>query len=333
MDQFANIQRTLFEKIKERISPNLTLVHEVSEILGQSYDSAYRRIRGDQFLTFDELLQLSSHYRISVDALCSNDHKNVSFESFIMDPEKFRIKDWMTNVKNDMKVIKESSEKKIIYAAKDPPIYHYFIFPEIIAFKTFVWEKTVFQFPEYKEKKFSFESVDSEILSIGKQISKLATLVPTLELWNEDTLLLVLRQIEYYWVAGLFETKEDVRNLLDKTEKWFIHLRKQAELGFKFLVGEPEDGIENSYVLYETEVIHLDNAIYVDLGERKFTYLAINSLNLMRTTNALYCENMKNFLDGIVLSSNLISHSGEKERNRLFNKTLYLIEELRKRIN
>lgn len=332
MDTNRNIQIELFNKIKQKTNPNLTLVHEVSEILDLSYDSTYRRIRGDQFLNLEEIVKLCSHYGISVDALCNSSMNSVTFESFTMDPEKFRFKDWLNMVLRDIRMIKESPNKQIIYASKDPAIYHYFVIPEIIAFKAFMWEKTVFQFPDFKDKKFTFDAFDSETLSLGMQLSKLAALIPTIELWNADTMLLVFRQIEYYWIAGLFERMDDVKNLLDKVEKWIIHIRQQAELGFKFIYNSPPEGPEDTFRLYETEVIKIDNLIFVDLGDKRATYIAANSLNLLKTTNPYYCEQVKKFLHGIMLTSNLISHSGEKERNRLFNKYLYLLEELRRRI-
>lgn len=330
--EYISIQNEFFERIKQLLPPNHSLVHEISGILNQSYDSAYRRIRGDQFLSFGELLKLSTHFGISLDSLYSANDKNVSFTNHPIDPVNYRFKDWVDSILKDMTIIKEAPEKSILYSAKDPPIYHYFVIPEIVAFKAFLWEKTVFQFPEYADKKFSFDYLDSETLIKGRQISKLATKIPTIELWNEHTLLLSLKQIEYYWVAGLFQSKDDVLNLLDKVEKWFLHIRSQAQYGFKYLLDEQPEGIENSYVLYETEVIHNDNLILVKIGNKTFTYVAINSLNLLKTTNPGYCENVYNFLQGIILCSNLISHSGEKERNRFFNKHLYLLQELRKRI-
>lgn len=334
MDQMLNTQKALFEQIKQKVSPSLTLVHEVSEVLGLSYDSTYRRIRGDQFLSFDELLKLSEHYGLSIDQLCfkNDSNKVITFDAFLLEPGKYRFKDWINLVLRDMTKIKESKEKKITYSAKDPPIYHYFIIPEIISFKAFLWEKTVYQFPELKEERFSFDYLDADTLAKGEQISRLATKIPTVELWNDDTILLALKQIEYYWVAGLFEKKDDVFNLLDKVEKWILHIKKQAEYGFKFLYNDVPEGIENSYILYETEVVHNDNIILVELGDSISTYIAVNSLNLLRTTNRYYCENVKNYINSIILRSNLISQSGEKERNRLFNKHLYLLEELRKRI-
>ena len=332
MNQLISIQKELFEQIKQLVSPNLTLVHEVSEILGQSYDSAYRRIRGDQFLTFDELLKLCSHYGISIDRLYTGDKSHITFEGFLFESGKFRFKEWLDFVLRDMTIIKEALEKRIVYLAKDPPIYHYFVIPEIISFKVFLWEKTMFNFPDYKDKKYSFDALEPEILSKCCQVSKLATKVPTIEIWNEGTISLTLRQIEYYWIAGIFQTKNDANLLLDKVEEWILHMRRQAEYGFKFLYGETPDGIENSYILYENEVVLNDNVILVDLVERMAVYLAINSLNVIKTTNRRYCENVRDYINGIILRSNMITSSAEKERNRFFNKHLNLLAELRKRI-
>jgi len=332
MKDNVSVQKDLFEMVRQRLAPNLSLAHEISLLLNISYDSAYRRIRGDQFLSLDELIKICSEFHISMDNICNSGSQNVSFDYFSLDPEKYRFKDWVNRILADMKIIKESSDKSILYSSKDPPIYHYFVIPEIIAFKAFLWEKTVFQFPEYADRKFSFDFIDSEIIANGRMISKLGTKIPTTELWNEHTLLLTMKQIEYYWIAGLFQQKDDLLNLLDKVEKWIYHLRNQAQYGFKYLYDEPAEGIENSYMLYETEIILNDNLILVTLGDKNIAYLAVNSLNMLRTTNPGYCQNVKEFLYGLILSSNLISHSGEKERNRFFNKHLYLLEEFRKRI-
>lgn len=311
---------------------SLSLVHEIAKTLTVSYDSAYRRIRGDQLLSLDELIKLCQQFRLSVDSVCNAGSQMVTFEFRSLNPETYRFKDWVTDILKDLTTIKESPDKSILYSAKDPPIYHYFVIPEIIAFKSFLWEKTVFQFPEYAERKFSFDCIDSELSQKGRQISKLGTLIPTTELWNENTLILTLKQIEYYWIAGLFERKDDLVNLLDKVEKWFHHLCNQAQYGFKYLPDEPPQGIENSYSLYETEIVLNDNLILVRIGNKHVAYVAVNSLNMLKTSNPHYCKNVKEFLNGLILVSNLISHSGEKERNRFFNKHLYLLGEFRRRV-
>lgn len=333
MNDCKQIQKELFERVKLLLPPNVSMVHAVSEILGLSYDSTYRRIRGEKFLGIDEFVKLASSFGLSIDNLCMPDNQFITFDHHAMDPTNFRFKDWVATILNDLIRIKEAPTKHILYSAKDPPIYHYFVIPEIVAFKEFIWEKSVFQFPDYIDKQFTFDSIHPETLEKGRLISKVATKIPTTEIWNENTLLLTMRQIEYYWIAGLFKSKDDVLNLLDKVEKWIMHLRNQAQLGYKFMLDEPEEGIENSYTLYETELIHNDNLIIATVADKKVTYIAVNSLNLLRTTNQNYGDNVSEFLNNLISRSNLISQSGEKERNRFFNKHLYLLEELRKRIS
>ena len=68
MEQLIEIQKAIFQQIKGLLPPHFSFVHEIAEVLGLSYDSAYRRIRGDKVLSFEELYKLSAHFKISIDA-------------------------------------------------------------------------------------------------------------------------------------------------------------------------------------------------------------------------------------------------------------------------
>ena len=57
-----SIQAKFFQLVKERIDPHLSFVDELAELLELSNDSAYRRIRGETSLTFEELAKLSRHF-------------------------------------------------------------------------------------------------------------------------------------------------------------------------------------------------------------------------------------------------------------------------------
>ena len=80
MDVLNDIQVTLFQQIKNKIPPNVPLVHEVAELLEISYDSAYRRIRCETSLTFNEIRMLSEHYGISIDGFIKSSSDIVGFK-------------------------------------------------------------------------------------------------------------------------------------------------------------------------------------------------------------------------------------------------------------
>jgi len=131
------LQTILFQQIKESLPSHLSLVDEISELLKISYDSAYRRIRGKKSLSMGELNKLSRHFDISIDALFNLKSDNVVFKHVPILPPDIGVKQWLKIILGDLKRIQQSSLNEIIYAAKDPPVFQYFQFPEIAAFKMF----------------------------------------------------------------------------------------------------------------------------------------------------------------------------------------------------
>jgi hypothetical protein len=332
MSNTIEIQRQIFTQIKEKLPNDISFVHEISEHLGISYDSAYRRIRGEKELSLEELHKLCSKYNLSLDTLFGIHANNVVFHCLSIGPEGIKLKVWLQKILEDIKRIKSSPHRDILYSAKDPPIFHYFQFPEIGAFKVFFWEKTLFQFPEYAEKKFSFDIYDEEIQSIGNQILTHSCVIPTIEIWNEDTFNITLRQIEYYWIAGMFKNPDDVWILCDKLEEWIRHIQKQAEMGFKFMHGTEPEGIPDSFRLYENDVVLNDNTILVDMDPVKVCYLTFNVMSLLVTTDPGFTSTVESHLKGLLSKSTLISKVGDKERNRFFNKLIENIDRFRNRI-
>ena len=84
-----------FKQIRAKLPPNISFVHDISELLGIGYDSAYRRIRGEKTLSLGELHTLSMNYGISLDSLFNVKDNNVIFSCHALDAiYRFRGKDW-----------------------------------------------------------------------------------------------------------------------------------------------------------------------------------------------------------------------------------------------
>lgn len=52
----TNLQKELFVSIKNALPSHICLVDSIADLLKISYDSVYRRIRGEKPLEFDEIL-------------------------------------------------------------------------------------------------------------------------------------------------------------------------------------------------------------------------------------------------------------------------------------
>jgi hypothetical protein len=325
------IQVTLFQIIKEKLPSNVSFVHEISELLGISYDSAYRRIRGEKELTLEELKILCQQYRISLDTLFSVESQNIIFNSLAIGEQGCSFIQWLSTILNEIKDIHSCKQKEIFYSAKDIPFFHFFEFPELFAFKVYFWNKVLFTTPGFEQEFFRFDMAD-KVLEVGKQILSTYNKIPTVELWNEETFNSLLRQIEFCHICGYFAGKEDSLKILEKVEIMIMHLQEQARAGFRFMYGSVPEGIDGYYKLYCNEVLLGDNTIFILKDGRPKTFLTYNVINILVTENSMLCNQVETSLHNLTKKSTLISSTSEKERQRFFNTLFQKIDDLRARI-
>jgi len=324
-------QEFLFNVIKDSLPANISLVHDISELLNISYDSAYRRIRGEKELSMDELKILSQHYKVSIDTLFNLTTNNVVFKSTFISDQGVSFHDWMRVTHFELKRINSFKEKVFFYSAKDIPIFHYFQFPDIFTFKVLFWHKALISSGEFNDSLISLE-LDENLIEMGKQIAVFYSKIPTCELWNEETFNSIIRQIEFCFVSGYFTKKEIAFRLCDSLEAMIHHLQREAELGFRFTPGTTPEGIEGSFKLYFNEVLLGDNTIFVKTDGNSTAYLTYNVINLLITTNPLFCQQIEKSMHVLMQESTLISNTSAKDRNRFFVQIYDKINALRKRM-
>jgi hypothetical protein len=321
-------QDLLFDTVRIGLSPNLSMVHEISELLEISYDSAYRRIRGEKELTIEELRLICDRFKISADSLFALESRNVLFNPLAIHERGFSFKDWLLTILSAIKAINSCKDKEIIYSAKDIPVFHYFEFPEVLAFKYYFWHKELIPENLFPDQTLTL-NITEELKSIGHQIITTYNKILTSELWNEETFNSLLRQIEFCYISGFFRNTEDIQQLLLSIETMIRHLWRQAELGFRFLYGSEPEGIEGSYKLYLNEVLLGDNTIFTNADSRKSVYLTYNVINLLTTSNPDFCGQVERSLRVLMHKSTLISSTSAKERSRFFNQIMDKIKSLR----
>ena len=331
MNTAQTTQALLFHSIKNSIPPNLSMVHEISELLGVSYDSAYRRIRGEKEISMEELKKLSLHFKISIDTLFNIQSDNIVFNSRILGENGISFNEWLNTILQYLKKIQLAHEKEIIYSAKDIPIFHYFEFPEIFAFKVYFWHKALIPTHEFEEK-FIKSEVSDELMEIGRQIALIYSKIPTSELWNEETFNSIIRQIEFCYISGYFASKEDAFRLCDALEIMVNHMQAQAEAGFRYLYGTEPNGIEGNFKLYCNEVLLGDNTIFVYTDGIPTTFFTFNVINLLITSQEKFCHHTERSLRILMKESTLISATASKDRNRFFIKIIEKINGLRRRM-
>ena len=318
------IQNVFFQQIKDRLPVHLALVDEIADTLEISNDSAYRRIRGETSLDFDEIAALASKHGISLDGLTSSKSDTVAFRYQPLDEEAFSFEEYMATVVADLKSIASKEGAKMTYVANDIPFFQLFGVPEVAAFKLFVWTKTILNYVEHKGKKFKMhEGISDRVKELGNQLIETYCDIPSTEVFHSGSLDSTLNQIEYYYVGGLFDDNAEALVLCDKLSELVEHMQRQAELEVKFPFGkEPPEGTleikKGNYQLFYNEVLHTDNMILASAGEFKMAYLTNNGHNSLMTMNPVFHDNASRAIKNLLSKSALVSGTSEKERNRIF---------------
>jgi transcriptional regulator with XRE-family HTH domain len=322
-------QKEFLNRIKKNLPAHISLVDEVAELLNVSNDSAYRRLRGETSLTFEELVILSQKFNVSVDSVLGHQKKNkISFNYNPIHEKDLQLIQYLEALNKLLYNFSTLSNTTLIYAANEAQFLLFHV-PEVAAFKLFFWSKTSYDFEESKNKKFSMDDYNERFAEVIKNIVKHYVKIPTVEIINEDYLNSTLNQIRFYYDSGYFNSQEEAIMICDKLKELINHNKREAELGFKFIIGEPEIGNEGNLKIYHNEILHSDNVISAKVGDQYFCYLLINTINFMITGNQGFSKHTYNYLDNLKKKSNPICVTAEKERNKFYKKLLEKVDILK----
>lgn len=313
-------QVLLFQYIKTSLPSHISLVDQVADLLNISNDSAYRRIRGEKEVSLSELKTLSHHFKISIDQVLQLQNELVVFRAPEINEERVGFIDYLKAMLEYMRYFNTFTNKRMLYFCKDITFFHFYLYPEIAAFKTFFWSKTIKDMPEYKGKLFSLEEFPLlDCFHLGQEIIREYNKIPSLELWNAESINSTLSQLRYYKDGGYFKHPEDLNIVIDSFQKCLDHIELEVERGIKFMPGDPEIVYRAPIQFYVNEVIIGSNTILLELNEEKLSFVTYNVLSYLITKDPRFNEKaFANFFT-VVSRSSQISGTGEKERNRFFN--------------
>jgi len=320
-----NTQVLFFQQIKALLPLNLSVADEIARVLEISTDSAYRRIRGEKLLSFEEIRKLSAAFKISVDQFLQLQSNGFIFTGNLGYSSENFIEQYLNNMKQQFEYMLSFNQMHIYFLPNDIPPFAYFQIPELAAFTFFYYRKSLLHFDEMKDQKFSVKNLNDDQIRLGKKVQNLFNQIPTTEIWSIDTINSILRHIAFYRDTNLFKENEDIICLYEKMEELINHIERQAELGLKINYGELPGKNAASFRLFHNDLITGDNSALVEIGSHKIAYINHNLINFMFTRNEAFSNHTFDTFQNAIQKSTQISLVGAKARANFFDK-------LRKRI-
>lgn len=316
----TELQQQLFQFIKTKLPPEASVADEITKLLGISSDSAYRRMRGEKQITFEELYTLALNYKISLDQLMNIQTGSILFQGNFINNKTYGYNDYLTGMMHMLAYFNSHKKKEFYYLCKDTPIFYYFISKDLAAFKYFFWMGTLIYFPEFRNKKVNLDDYPPELEALGNKVSELYTQLDSLEIWNIESWNTTFHQIDYYLDSQMFQSPDDALRIYEGMEKVVEHLEEQAKLGYKFLASDPEKKPGGKFKMYFNEIVIQDNNMMALLDNTKISFVPHTAINYLMTRDIAYSENFYQYVQNLVKRSTLISEVSEKERARFFRR-------------
>ena len=326
----ADLQTSFFKYIKNHLQTNISLVDEVADILNVSTDAAYRRIRGEKSLTFEEIHILANKYSLSLDQFLHLQPVVVPFSGYYIQHDDNGFENYLQNLVRQLSLIEMADEKSMLFFNKDIPLFHHFMFPELAAFKCYFWSRYNLNNPRYNKGQFLIEDFTDIFNNLGKKIYELYQAIPSVEIWNLDCINTTIRQVSYYNKSKLFKSNEDVHAIYNCLEKLVDHLEKQTEAGLKFPYGTQPSASKVKSTVYINDFVLGDNTIIVNCNGQKQAFVNHSIINYLFTQDEKFISYIDDTLQILLKKSTLVSETGEQERQRFFDTLRHRIQENKK---
>jgi hypothetical protein len=222
-------------------------------------------------------------------------------------PESFDA--YLNSILVDLEQLATLQDCEILYIASERPFFYYLFHPSVALFKMFLWGKTVWEIPEYKQGKFGSQRLSTPATEqLMSRLLELYVRFPTVEFWNINMIDTTINQIRHCIDCNLFDSLEEAFILIEDTEKIIDNMENIALHGNK--VGHASSQV------YHNELIQNSTTILVDSRAIKGIYLIYDSPNFMTCYKPETYAHTHAYYEKIKKSSFLLKD--ERERVRFF---------------
>jgi hypothetical protein len=142
----------------------------------------------------------------------------------------------------------------------------------------------------------------------------------------------LIREIVSFYELGHFESKEDAVFLIDEVSKVINHIKEQAEIGRKFVLGQPVITDDGNFSLFLHQTYIQDNTFIAETNAYRMLYITHNMINYLYTIDQDYVNKSFAVFQSMLKSCICISGDNPRQRNSYFESLQQFIERAKVRI-
>ncbi len=311
-------QTAFLDYLKTELPANTSTIEAVATALDISYDAAHRRVSLKSKLSLDESIALAKYYNLSLDRLFEiTSIEYVTIEKTKHIENESELQQYFEDSYQSLLPLLKQKGSKILYSAKDIPLFYNLNGDTLSQFKYYVWLKLLN--PELATKSFDNFAPSPALIKAGKQLGGLYNNLNIEEIWDITSINSTLKQIHFYFKAGQVNTTTALQ-LCDL-------LKKVITTIYDKVLSEA-----HPFMLYYNELHLMNNNVLVSTPNSQLLYVPFTLLSYYKTEDKHTCKEAERFLKKQLQNSKLLNTAGEKARNSFFNKLYAKIDALKQLI-
>lgn len=308
-------QTKLLQTIIRLLPKGRSLNDALATALDISYDAAHRRTSLKSKISFEESIRLAAYFNFSLDMLREDVAGNIV--AIHKTPQIATAQDlehYFKTSTTSVAALSQVEKATLYYSAKDIPLFYTLDGSLLSRFKIYVWLRLLSD----TQEDIAFESYQIPLSTItaAQELGQLYEEIPKIEIWDTTTYNSTLKQIHFYYQAGLLAAKTAVL-LCDALNQLLQNIKKKVS------------AVDDRFKLYHNELLLMNNTVLIDTPHKKAFYVPFTFLSYFLATDEITCTQAMTYIEKQLKHSKLLNTSGERERNLFFEKLRQKINALR----
>ncbi|MDR1336319.1 MAG: hypothetical protein LBK22_05780 [Tannerella sp.] len=301
------------EVAKEKISDKTNFASVLADLLSIKKEAIYRRLRGEVFFTFSEMVIVSRKLDISLDYVAgmASPYRSLLFYLHVENYARMEEVDYRMTAEYIAAIHRAGSlpYSEFGYATTIIPLHFSLLHEPFYYLYILKW---FYQTGSYGTRLFSEISFNARQKKLNEQFLKeVMSIKYTYYIWDELFLTYMLNDINYFYSIHLMSNADML--LMKKEIEHFLTRLEQLAIQGAYRNGNKVD-IYVSNLNFETTYYYLSS------DTENISMISTFSVGAATSVEKSACKQMKTWIQALKRTSTLISCSAEKERISFFEK-------------
>lgn len=241
-------------------------------------------------------------------------------------------KDYFLSLEKQIVLAKTIPGARVDYATSELPLFYELYSPTLLAYKTYLFGLTTWNFEKWKGKSFSVDLIDPEIYEIAERSLKAAYSFPSRELWSIDILDVTLRRIEHGVQTGYLSAPHLVERMFSEIEVIIQHMEDMVREGKRFVPSEKPTKESPDFRVYHNELSNTNSVVIVDSKLQSIVFSTLITPNYLVTYDERIVKQMKLWFNNLLDKANVLSADSAKYTTTYFHNLRRKVGNTKQRI-